>query len=26
MENRHGLCVEFSVHNPMAESDPVVAD
>jgi len=25
MENRHGLCAEFTVHNPIAESEPALA-
>jgi transposase len=25
MENRHGLCAEFTLHNPIAESESVVA-
>lgn len=25
MENRHGLCADFTLHNPIAESEPVVA-
>jgi transposase len=25
MENRNGLCAEFTVHNPIAEPEPVVA-
>jgi transposase len=25
MENRNGLCADFSLHNPIAESEPVVA-
>src|ERR1019366_9239398 len=24
-ENRHGLCADFTLHNPIAESEPVVA-
>ena len=25
MENRHGLCADFTLHNPIAEPEPVVA-
>jgi transposase len=25
MENRHGLCADFTLHNPITESEPVVA-
>lgn len=25
MENRHGLCAEFTLHNPITEPEPVVA-
>ena len=25
MENRHGLCADFTVHNPIRESEPVLA-
>lgn len=25
MENRHGLCAEFSLHNPITESEPAMA-
>jgi Transposase DDE domain len=25
MENRHGLCADFTVHNPIQQSEPVVA-
>ena len=25
MENRHGLCADFSIHNPIRESEPVLA-
>jgi transposase len=25
MENRHGLCAEFTIHNPIAEPEPVMA-
>ena len=25
MENRHGLCAEFTIHNPITEPEPVVA-
>jgi transposase len=25
MENRHGLCAEFTIHNPIAEGEPVMA-
>ena len=25
MENRHGLCAEFTIHNPIEESEPEVA-
>jgi len=25
MENRHGLCADFTIHNPIAEPEPVVA-
>jgi transposase len=25
MENRHGLCADFTVHNPIAEAEPAVA-
>lgn len=25
MENRHGLCADFTIHDPMAEPEPVVA-
>jgi len=25
MENRHGLCAEFTIHNPIAESEPTMA-
>lgn len=25
MENRNGLCAEFTIHNPIAESEPVMA-
>lgn len=25
MENRHGLCAEFTIHNPLTESEPAMA-
>ena len=25
MENRHGLCADFTVHNPIAQPEPAVA-
>lgn|GEM_PF-3259376 len=25
MDNRHGLCADFTIHNPIAEPEPVVA-
>ena len=25
MENRHGLCADFTLHNPITEAEPVVA-
>jgi len=25
MENRHGLCADFTIHNPIRESEPVLA-
>ena len=25
MENRHGLCADFTLHNPITEPEPVVA-
>ena len=25
MENRHGLCADFAIHNPISESEPVMA-
>ena len=25
MENRHGLCADFTLHNPIAQGEPVVA-
>jgi transposase len=25
MENRHGLCADFTIHNPVAQGEPVVA-
>lgn len=25
MENRHGLCAEFTIHNPIQEAEPVLA-
>ena len=25
MENRHGLCADFTIHNPITESEPVMA-
>lgn len=25
MENRHGLCADFAIHNPITESEPAMA-
>ena len=25
MENRHGLCADFTLHNPITESEPIIA-